>query len=102
MIGRACQGNPWIFREAKGLLETGIVPDPPTLEERSALIFRHLNEMVKLLGETMGVREMRKHLAWYTKGLRNGAEFRDSVNYLARVQDVREELKIYFDTLSPQ
>ncbi len=100
MIGRACQGNPWIFREAKGLLETGIVPGPPTLEERSALIFRHLNEMVKLLGETMGVREMRKHLAWYTKGLRNGAEFRTSVNYLSRVQDVREELKIYFDTLS--
>ena len=102
MIGRACQGNPWIFREAKGLLETGIVPAPPALEERSALIFRHLNEMVKLLGETMGVREMRKHLAWYTKGLRNGAEFRTSVNYLARVQDVREELKIFFDTLSHQ
>jgi nifR3 family TIM-barrel protein len=100
MIGRACQGNPWIFREAKGFLETGIMPDPPTLEERESLMLRHLREMVKLLGETMGVREMRKHLSWYTKGLRNGAEFRTLVNGLSRASEVREELKIYFDTLS--
>lgn len=102
MIGRACQGNPWIFREAKGLLETGIMPNPPTLEERQSLMLRHLREMVKLLGETMGVREMRKHLSWYTKGLRDGAEFRTSVNYLSRVTEVKEEIKRFFDALSQQ
>jgi tRNA-dihydrouridine synthase B len=102
MIGRACQGNPWIFREAKGFLETGIMPEPPTLEERKSLMLRHLREMVKLLGETMGVREMRKHLSWYTKGLRNGAEFRTTVNELSRAAEVKEELNLFFDALAHQ
>jgi nifR3 family TIM-barrel protein len=102
MIGRACQGNPWIFREAKGFLETGIMPDPPTLEERKSLMLRHLREMIKLLGETMGVREMRKHFSWYTKGLRNGAEFRTTVNELSRASEVKEELNLFFDALAHQ
>jgi tRNA-dihydrouridine synthase len=102
MIGRACQGNPWIFREAKRFLETGIMPEPPTLEERKSLMLRHLREMIKLLGETMGVREMRKHFSWYTKGLRNGAEFRTTVNELSRASEVKEELNLFFDALAHQ
>jgi tRNA-dihydrouridine synthase B len=107
MIGRAVQGNPWIFREAKQYLETGIVPPPPTLEERQAVMLRHLNDMIAVLGENIGVREMRKHLCWYTKGLTAGAEFREKVNHLARAAEVRREIENYSeriqcDTAVPQ
>ena len=97
MIGRAAQGNPWIFREAKQYLETGVVSPPPTLEERQAVMLRHLNDMARLVGENIGVREMRKHLCWYTKGLPEGAEFREKVNHLARAEDVKREIENYFE-----
>jgi tRNA-dihydrouridine synthase B len=96
MIGRAIQGYPWIFREAKQYLETGIVPSPPTREERQAVMLRHLNDMTALLGENTGVREMRKHLCWYTKGLHGGAEFRTRINHLADLGEVRREIEKYF------
>jgi len=100
MIGRAVQGNPWIFREAKRYLDTGIVPPHPSDEERKAMMLRHLIDVVKLLGEDIGVREMRKHLCWYTKGLHGGADFRERVNHLARVEDVKREIGEYFQSLT--
>jgi len=99
MIGRAVQGNPWIFREAKQYLEMGVVPPPPTLEERQAIMLRHLNDMTRLVGENVGVREIRKHLCWYTKGLPEGAEFREKVNHLARAEDVKREIENYFERI---
>jgi tRNA-dihydrouridine synthase B len=100
MIGRAIQGNPWIFREAKQYLETGIVPLHPDLDERKTVMLRHLNDMVKLLGENLGVREMRKHLCWYTKGLSEGAEFRAKINHLSREKDVKQAIGAFFCTLA--
>jgi tRNA-dihydrouridine synthase B len=100
MIGRAIQGHPWIFREARHFLETGTAPVPPTLAEREAVMLRHLRDMVGLAGEQVGVREMRKHLCWYTKGLREGAEFRERVNRLERFKDVRQAIRDYFVGLS--
>lgn len=96
MIGRAIQGYPWIFREAKLYLETGIMPPHPSLQERESIMLRHLNDMVDLLGENIGIREMRKHLCWYTKGLSGGPEFRERVNHLSRVNEVKREVKEYF------
>jgi tRNA-dihydrouridine synthase B len=96
MIGRAIEGNPWIFREAKRYLETGVVPPHPAPEEREAVMLRHLNDVVKLLGENVGVREMRKHLCWYTKGLQGGAEFRQKVNHLEKVEDVVRSIREFF------
>lgn len=96
MIGRAIQGYPWIFREARQYLKTGIVPPPPTREERESVMLRHLNEMVNLLGENIGVREMRKHLCWYTKGLPGGAEFRTRINGLLKLDDATREIREYF------
>jgi tRNA-dihydrouridine synthase B len=96
MIGRAIQGYPWIFREAKQYLETGHVPPPPAMGEREAVMLRHLIDMVALAGEHIGVREMRKHLCWYTKGLPGGAEFRERVNRLSRTEDVKQEIETYF------
>jgi tRNA-dihydrouridine synthase B len=100
MIGRAIQGNPWIFREARQFLETGIAPSPPTIEERETVMLRHLNDMVALLGEHIGVCEMRKHVCWYTKGLQGGAEFRERANHLERAADVRRAIRDYFTTIS--
>jgi tRNA-dihydrouridine synthase B len=100
MIGRAVQGNPWIFREAKQFLETGTVPRHPDLDERKTIMLRHLKDMVKLLGEEIGVREMRKHLCWYTKGLQGGAEFREKVNHLPGIEDVKREINESFASLT--
>ena len=100
MIGRAIQGNPWIFREAKAYLETGVVPPPPTCEERQAVMLRHLKDMIKLSGEYIGVREMRKHLCWYTKGLPGGAEFRERINHLSGKDEVKQEIGEYFESVT--
>jgi tRNA-dihydrouridine synthase B len=100
MIGRAIQGYPWIFREAKHFLETGLAPAPPTREERRAVMLRHLRDMACLVGEDVGVREMRKHLCWYTKGLHGGAEFRTRINHLVRVDDTKRAIEDFFAALS--
>jgi tRNA-dihydrouridine synthase B len=100
MIGRAIEGYPWIFREAKQYLETGVIPRHPTLEERQAIMLRHLNDMVDLFGEHTGVREMRKHLCWYVKGLPGGGEFRTRINHLKMADEVRREIRNYFNGLS--
>ena len=96
MIGRAIEGNPWIFRETRRYLETGILPPHPTLDERRTVMLRHLKDMVRLVGEDIGVREMRKHLCWYTKGLQGGSEFRERINHLTGVDDVKREIEVYF------
>ncbi len=100
MIGRAIQGYPWIFREAKHYLETGLVPAPPTLEERQSVMLRHLHDMTGLAGEDVGVREMRKHLCWYTKGLHDGAEFRTKINHLVRTEDMKRAIEDFFAAVS--
>jgi tRNA-dihydrouridine synthase B len=100
MIGRAIQGYPWIFREAKQYLETGLIPPPPTLDERETVMLRHLNDIVAMMGEQTGVREMRKHLCWYTKGLHGGAEFRTRVNHLLTVDDLQREIRDFLCNLS--
>ena len=100
MIGRAIQGYPWIFREAKYFLETGLVPTPPTREERQAVMLRHLHDMACLVGENVGVREMRKHLCWYTKGLHDGAEFRTRINHLERIDDTKQAIEDFFAALN--
>jgi len=100
MIGRAIQGNPWIFREAKQFLETGVVPPPPSPEERKAVMLRHLAEMVRLIGKNRGVCEMRKHLCWYTKGLQGGAEFRTMINHLTGTEEVKQAIGDYVASLS--
>lgn len=99
MIGRAIQGYPWIFREAKHYRETGMVPAAPTLEERQAVMLRHLRDMACLVGEDVGVREMRKHLCWYTKGLHGGADFRTRINHLVRVDDTKRAIEDFFAAL---
>ena len=100
MIGRAAQGNPWIFREARTYLLSGTASRPPTLEERRSVMLHHLRGLVRCAGETTGVREMRKHLCWYTKGIPGGAEFRTKANRLDTVQEVEREIDFFFSPLT--
>jgi tRNA-dihydrouridine synthase B len=96
MVGRGIQGNPWIFREARCYLDSGTVSHPPSLEERQAVMLRHFDDVVSMLGEDVGVREMRKHLCWYTKGFPGGGDFREKVNRLTRSGDVVHAVGEFF------
>ena len=80
MIGRAAQGNPWLFSSVLHYLKTGDELAPPTLEERSEIAEKHLRLLVKFKGEHRGVLEGRKHMAWYFKGLCGGAKLRNLIN----------------------
>ena len=80
MIGRGVKGNPWIFSRTKTYLETGIVPEKPSFEEIIETIIRHAKMLVEYKGEYIAVREMRKHVSWYTKGLYNTAQLRREIN----------------------
>lgn len=80
MIGRAAQGNPWLFSSVLHYLKTGDELAPPSLEERSETAEKHLRLLVKFKGEHRGVLEGRKHMAWYFKGLCGGAKLRNLIN----------------------
>lgn len=80
MIARAAQGNPWIFREVKHYLETGELLAKPTREEVRDMIIRHAKMLVEFKGEYTGVREMRKHVSWYTAGIPYSSKIRRRVN----------------------
>lgn len=80
MIGRAAEGNPWLFKQTEKYLAAGVVVEPPALSERINMIFRHLNSLLEYKGQYRGIREMRTHATWYTKGLRNSAEVRVRLN----------------------
>jgi tRNA-dihydrouridine synthase B len=99
MIGRAAQGNPWIFREILETWRTGRPPVPPTLAERRAVLLRHLELHVGHVGEAQALCEMRKHVCWYTKGLADGARFRVEVQRLATRDALVDALERYFDAL---
>jgi nifR3 family TIM-barrel protein len=80
MVGRAALGYPWIFREIGAALSGKAVPCPPSVEERVALAARHVRMGVADRGEKVGVREMRKHIAWYLRGMPMARTFRDRAN----------------------
>ena len=87
MIGRAAQGNPFIIGRLLNYLKTGIKNPPPTLAERVQVMRRHFDKLILLKGESVAIREMRSHAAWYTKGLQGGAEFRNKFNRAETVED---------------
>lgn len=91
-VGRGAKGNPWIFREINAALAGDEIPAPPTVAERKAMIKRHAKLMVEYKPEFMVVREMRKHVSWYTTGLHNCAALRDEVNHTERLSELFELL----------
>jgi tRNA-dihydrouridine synthase len=98
MVGRGIFGNPWLVEQIAALLAGQAAPCP-TLVQRMALIRRHLALAVDYEGEKKAVREFRKHLLWYTKGLRGGAQFRQLVGSIHDRQALWVALEDYFRTL---
>lgn len=87
MIGRAAQGNPWIFRQVLTFLTKGELISPPDLEERLTILLRHLDMLIACKGDYIAMREMRRHAAWYTKGLPHAAEIRLKLNQAESRED---------------
>jgi tRNA-dihydrouridine synthase B len=87
MVGRGAQGNPWIFRQILHYLSTGEHLLPPSIDERINILLRHMAMLVAYKGEYVGIREMRRHAAWYTKGLRHSAELRLKFNQAVSQED---------------
>jgi len=97
MIGRGSQGNPWIFKRINHYMETGEILPEPTLEERITTAIKHMNLAVAEHGEYVAVREMRKHIGWYLKGLKNSAKYRDQINKITDYKEVIAMLEEYME-----
>ena len=95
MIGRGSQGNPWIFNRINHYMKTGEVLPEPTLEEKISTAIKHMNLAVAEHGEYVAVREMRKHIGWYLKGLKNSAKYRDQINKITDYKEVISMLEEY-------
>ena len=96
MIGRAAQGNPWIFRDTIHFLETGELLPAPTSEEKKQVILEHASLLRQHKGEYTAVREMRKHLAWYTAGMPHSAQFRGMINTMETMEQLLEGVHTIF------
>ena len=94
MIGRAVRGNPWLFSEILHYLETGEHKARPTMEEVSEMILRHTRMQVELKGEYTALREMRKHVAWYTAGFPHSARLRARTNEISTMQELEELISV--------
>ena len=88
MFGRGVRGNPWLFKRTRVYLETGEILVPPTPEEIMDMMIRHGKMNISFKGEFTGMREMRKHAAWYTKGMKNSAQFREKCSYIETLDDL--------------
>lgn len=95
MVGRGAQGNPWIFQRILHYLHTGEILPEPTAEERVEKALRHAEMLIDYKGEYIGVREMRKHMAWYMKGLSGAAELRGKLNYAENRAELEALLRGY-------
>ncbi|WP_236588278.1 tRNA dihydrouridine synthase DusB [Tumebacillus amylolyticus] len=99
MIGRGALGNPWIFKQVAHYIATGEILPSPTAEERIRVALRHADLLVDEKGEYTGTREMRKHIAWYTKGLFESNKFRDEINLIETSDGLKDALNRYLEFL---
>lgn len=99
MIGRAAQGRPWIFREIAHYLKTGEYLEAPQIQEVKTVLLGHLNELYQFYGEYSGCRIARKHIAWYTKGLRSSNEFRQQMYQVDSTAQQAIVVEQYFNQL---
>jgi tRNA-dihydrouridine synthase B len=102
MIGRAAQGRPWIFREIEHYLTTGTLLPAPEVSEIHAVLNHHLEDLYSFYGLETGVRVARKHISWYTRGLKGSAAFRHAMNQLQTVAEQRAAVQDFFNLLHSQ
>ena len=97
MIGRAAQGRPWIFREIEHYLATGEHMPAPEVEEIRSVMLEHLHDLYAFYGDLTGMRVARKHISWYTKGLKDSANFRHAMNQLQTIEEQLAAIHAFFD-----
>lgn len=90
MIARGAKGNPWIFSRTLRYLETGELSEPPSPKEISQMILRHGTMQAEHKGEVVAMREMRKHMAWYTAGLPHSAKLRNDINKVETMEELKK------------
>lgn len=95
MIGRGAQGNPWIFKRTIEYLKTGQLLPEPTYEQRVLAIIKHMSMVTVQKGESIGVKEMRKHAAWYLKGMPGSAKVKAEIFRLSTCEEVKDILMQY-------
>lgn len=93
MIGRGAQGNPWVFSSVIHYLNTGELLEQPTPQQKIDKAIEHIRLLVEYKGERIGIREARKHVAWYVKGLRNAAKVKQEVNRIDTLNEMEETLR---------
>lgn len=96
MIGRAARGNPWLFSEITSYLDTGKMPERPDNEIMKQTILRHAKLQLKYKGAYIGIREMRKHLSWYTAGYPNSSKLRQQINSIESFEELEESINLIF------
>ena len=95
MVARGAQGNPWLFREIQALRDQGMVLPPPAPRERIQTALRHMHMLIQIKGEKVGVCEIRKHIAWYLKGLQGSSQIRMQVNTISSASEMEDALLTY-------
>lgn len=95
MIGRAARGNPWIFSDLLAYERTGVMPPRPNRSETKEMMLRHARLLIQYKGDYCGIREMRKHVSWYTNGLKNSARLRDEINQVESYEELENTLTLH-------
>lgn len=98
MIGRGAFGNPWIFERIAHFLQTGEKLPEVSNEEKMQIMKEHIELAVKEKGD-IAIKELRKHIAWYTKNLKNSSEFRSEINKIETQRELIKRIEEYFNTL---
>lgn len=96
MVARAARGNPWIFREIKEYLADGTKRERPSTREVKEMVLRHAALLLEYKGEYTGIREMRKHVSWYTAGYPHSAKIRGQVNEMESFDDLKASIEAIF------
>ncbi|PCJ26124.1 MAG: tRNA dihydrouridine synthase DusB [Rickettsiales bacterium] len=99
MIGRGCYGKPWLISQIAHFLATGEKLQDPSLEAQLGVVLDHYDAMVEHYGADTGVKMARKHLGWYSSGLKNSSEFRASINQLVKIADVKDRINEFYGSL---
>ena len=102
MVGRGCLGNPWIFKQTNYFLKTGEHLPEPNLAERLRVILKHFKDKIEMSGPQSAIFEMRKHFAWYIKGLPGNTDLKVELFKLKNIDDIRNTLSNYFHDLGAE
>jgi tRNA-dihydrouridine synthase B len=97
MIGRACYGKPWLINQINHQLAGDDNFEIPNIAQQQKIVLAHFEDMMEHYGEQVGVMLARKHIGWYSSGLRNGAEFRAKVNTLKEVEEIKDHINSFYE-----